>query len=60
MGRAHDLVVLPPLPLTLLPHAIFVAQLTEATGERLTSPRQIGQPFEKMAHPAILPLRTLD
>jgi hypothetical protein len=42
--------VLPALPIAFLPHAIFIAQLAEAVGERLPPPRQIGETFEKMTH----------
>ncbi len=52
MGGAHDLVVLPALPIALLPHAVFVAQLAMALGEGLSPAREIGHPFQKMAHRA--------
>ena len=35
VGRAHDLVVLPALPVAFLPHAVFVAQFAMAISEGL-------------------------
>ena len=34
VGRAHDLVVLPTLPVAFLPHAVFIAQFAKTIGER--------------------------
>jgi hypothetical protein len=42
--------VLPALPVTLFPHAIFVAQFAEPAGERLASTGEIGETLEKVAH----------
>ena len=50
MGRAHDLVVLPTLPVAFLPHAVFVAQFAKTIGERFAASRKIGQTLQKMAH----------
>src|SRR6516165_6496582 len=50
VSRAHNLVVLPSLAITLLPHPIFVAQFTEAISKRLSASSEIGETFEKMTH----------
>src|SRR6516165_12687786 len=50
VSRAHNLVVLPSLAITLLPHSIFVAQFTETIGKRLSASGKIGETFEKMTH----------
>src|SRR5262249_42838892 len=52
VGGAHDLVVLPALAVSLLPPAVFVAQLAMTVGEGASPPRQIGQPIEEVAHRA--------
>src|SRR5262249_3023835 len=55
VGRAHDLVVLPALPVTLFPHAIFVAQFAESARERLTPAGEIGETLKKVAHTRLRP-----
>ena len=52
VGRPHDLVVLPALPVAFLPHAVLVAQFAMAISEGLSPPRKVGQAFQKLAHAA--------
>jgi hypothetical protein len=42
--------MLPPLPITLLPSSIFVAEFPEPIGEWFASAGKIGETFEKVAH----------
>src|SRR6185437_13903273 len=52
--RAHDLVVLPALPVAFFPAAVLVPQLAMTVGERLAQPGQVGETLEKMAHAVFL------
>src|SRR5690606_11505212 len=45
VSRAYDFVVLPALPVALLPHSVFVAELSVTVREGLTLSRKISQPF---------------
>src|SRR5262249_13780100 len=50
VGRTHDLVMLPALPVALFPHAIFVPKFAVPARERLAPAGEIGETLEKVAH----------
>src|SRR5215813_4271752 len=50
MGRAHDLVVLPALPVGVLPGPVLVRHHTKTIGEAIHVFSEVHQPIKELAH----------
>src|SRR5690606_6361246 len=54
VGRAHDLVVLPAVAVSLLPPAVFLDRAAVAIGERFADAAEIFEAIDEIAHGRLL------